>query len=269
MENNAKTIRLTVSQEDIANARLNLMECPLALALDRKFGVDNATVTRHDAWINDRFLAWDLSWPAAQFVARFDAGQSVEPAVFVLTPSERWSGHHARPMMESKMADTDYNAIRAQIVALCKSPLVLGKPVPEAGYTPKRNGSKNGQSVTLRYSTSFEIAGYKGTYTGPVDGKSYYGTSTFQPRGSIDIGGGWCARPTGEPSPTLGDVLSSLLQDAQCGSETFEDFCDNLGYDKDSRKAEAIWRECQSCLGAMVRAFGDDLGKATELAYQL
>ena len=164
---------------------------------------------------------------------------------------------------------TDYDAVRAEIVALCKAPLELGKPVPEEGYKPIRRSSKDGQPVTLRYSTPFTIAGYSGKWTGPVEGTAGYRTSMFTNRKAVLIGGDWWAYPKGDTSPKHGDVLSSLLMDAQCGSDTFEDFCANLGYDSDSRKAESIYRECQSCLGAMRRAFGTNLEAATELAYQL
>ena len=37
--------------------------------------------------------------------------------------------------------------------------------------------------------------------------------------------------------PTLESVLNCLISDSTCG-ETFQEFCDNLGYDNDSRKAE-------------------------------
>ena len=37
--------------------------------------------------------------------------------------------------------------------------------------------------------------------------------------------------------PTLEAVLDCLKSDSTCG-ETFQEFCDNLGYDNDSRKAE-------------------------------
>lgn len=166
------------------------------------------------------------------------------------------------------MSDTtDYDAIRAQIVALCKAKLELGKPEPEKGYTPRHSGAYDGQKVTLRYSTPFTIAGYKGMWTGPVNGTARY--RDFSVKAEVSMGGDWYAKPIGNPSPKHGDVLSSLLMDAQAGSETFEEFCSSFGYDSNSRKAEATWRECQSCLGAMRRAFGADLEAATELAYQL
>lgn len=45
--------------------------------------------------------------------------------------------------------------------------------------------------------------------------------------------------------PTAASVLHSTSLDAQCASDTFEDFCSNLGYDEDSRKALEIYLACQ------------------------
>lgn len=45
--------------------------------------------------------------------------------------------------------------------------------------------------------------------------------------------------------PTALDVLAAPLVDAQCGEYDFDEFCDNLGYDTDSRKAFAAWEACQ------------------------
>jgi len=49
--------------------------------------------------------------------------------------------------------------------------------------------------------------------------------------------------------PTVEDVLDCLLMDAGSVSPeyslgTFEDFCDSLGFDRDSRKAEASFKQC-------------------------
>ncbi len=52
----------------------------------------------------------------------------------------------------------------------------------------------------------------------------------------------WLLR-TWKPEPQ--DLLNNLKLDAQCGEYSFDDFCANLGYDEDSRKAEASWRACQ------------------------
>jgi hypothetical protein len=45
--------------------------------------------------------------------------------------------------------------------------------------------------------------------------------------------------------PSLADVLSSLCSDADAiDAGSFEEWAGNLGYDPDSRKAEATYREC-------------------------
>jgi hypothetical protein len=45
--------------------------------------------------------------------------------------------------------------------------------------------------------------------------------------------------------PKLEDVLESLLLDASCSNESFEDFCSNCGYDTDSRRALDNYLKCQ------------------------
>ena len=59
------------------------------------------------------------------------------------------------------------------------------------------------------------------------------------------------------PAPSVVDILHSLLQDSQSADQTFENWCSELGYDSDSRKAESTYNECrkilrwlQSCLTA-------------------
>ena len=58
----------------------------------------------------------------------------------------------------------------------------------------------------------------------------------------------------GSKEPTMYDVLS-CLQKYDCG--TFENFCDEYGYDTDSRKAERIYKGCVKEYNAVVRLFGD------------
>ena len=59
-------------------------------------------------------------------------------------------------------------------------------------------------------------------------------------------------------NPTAEGCLSCLLLDAQSGEYDFEEFCKELGYDTDSRKAEAIWRSCQKTRANLERLLGDD-----------
>ena len=52
--------------------------------------------------------------------------------------------------------------------------------------------------------------------------------------------------------PTVEDILSCIVSDASLGDAGFEEFCDNLGMDTDSRKALASYLECQE-QGAKLR----------------
>ena len=45
--------------------------------------------------------------------------------------------------------------------------------------------------------------------------------------------------------PKLRDVLHSIATDASCAQDSFDDFCSNLGYDTDSRKALETYLACQ------------------------
>lgn len=67
-------------------------------------------------------------------------------------------------------------------------------------------------------------------------------------------------------NPELADMVYSLVSDSNCVryGQSFEDFADELGYDKDSRTAEAAYRACQEEWHALVR-LGADLDKLDEL----
>lgn len=58
----------------------------------------------------------------------------------------------------------------------------------------------------------------------------------------------------GSKEPTEYEVLS-CLQKYDCG--TFENFCDEFGYDTDSRKAERTYKAVCKEYKAVVRLFGD------------
>lgn len=45
--------------------------------------------------------------------------------------------------------------------------------------------------------------------------------------------------------PKIRDILHSLYLDCSCAQDTFEDFCDNMGYDTDSRRALDTYLKCQ------------------------
>jgi len=68
-----------------------------------------------------------------------------------------------------------------------------------------------------------------------------------------------------KPKPlNIDDVLYSLILDSQAGAESFDDFCDNFGYDNDSIKANEIYKACQKN-AKKVKTFITDIDKASEL----
>ncbi len=72
-------------------------------------------------------------------------------------------------------------------------------------------------------------------------------------------------KPTLVHAPSIDDVLYSLVLDVSYGLETFRDFCDNLGYDEDSRKALKSYLECQEASDKMREHLPVSLDKAIEL----
>ncbi len=61
------------------------------------------------------------------------------------------------------------------------------------------------------------------------------------------------------PAPAIADVIYSLVSDAQCvrHGQTFEEFAADLGYDEDSRKAEAIFNACRDTWASLIRLGAD------------
>jgi hypothetical protein len=57
--------------------------------------------------------------------------------------------------------------------------------------------------------------------------------------------------------PTAADVLSCLCSDASAAGQSFEDWCSDLGYDADSRKAEATYKACEAIAPRLTRFLGD------------
>jgi len=68
----------------------------------------------------------------------------------------------------------------------------------------------------------------------------------------------YIAKPGKVPEPKVEDVLFCLLLDgsADFDAQQFEDWCGDLGYDADSRKAERIYKECLRTGQALRRALG-------------
>lgn len=69
--------------------------------------------------------------------------------------------------------------------------------------------------------------------------------------------------------PTLADVLPCLFSDADAADSTFEDFCDDFGYDTDSRRAEHTYRLCQQTAIRLRHLFGSDFEAVRQYAADL
>lgn len=103
---------------------------------------------------------------------------------------------------------------------------------------------------------------YKLTYRDSIDGRK---AIDFE----LEHGHGYRgALGKGEAiMPDLCDVLASLASDASVIEEgPFEEWASALGYDPDSRKAEATYRACLDTATALIRAFGMDGLKALQEA---
>lgn len=55
--------------------------------------------------------------------------------------------------------------------------------------------------------------------------------------------------------PRAADVLQCLVNDAAAATMTFNAWCNEYGYDNDSRKAESIYRECQAAHDKLRKIF--------------
>ena len=55
------------------------------------------------------------------------------------------------------------------------------------------------------------------------------------------------------------DSLLRQVRDAEAGAQSFEDFCADLGYDTDSRKAEKTWQACKVTAVGLSQLFSDGM----------
>ena len=55
------------------------------------------------------------------------------------------------------------------------------------------------------------------------------------------------------------EAFYSFVNDALSGIETFENFCSELGYNTDSRKARSVWRACQRANNKIKKIYDDDI----------
>lgn len=64
--------------------------------------------------------------------------------------------------------------------------------------------------------------------------------------------------------PTEEDVIPCLISDYYAADYAFEDFCNEFGYDTDSRNAEKIYKQIQQQNKKFSKLLGPDLDKVIE-----
>lgn len=69
-------------------------------------------------------------------------------------------------------------------------------------------------------------------------------------------------------APHPADVLQSVILDSSALGQSFESWCNEYGYDSDSRKAEGIYRACQQNADKLARVFDTEQRQALETALQ-
>lgn len=60
-------------------------------------------------------------------------------------------------------------------------------------------------------------------------------------------------------APCAADVLCSLIHDSSAVGQSFESWCEEFGYNSDSRKAERLYHACQENADKLVRVLGRGL----------
>ena len=70
--------------------------------------------------------------------------------------------------------------------------------------------------------------------------------------------------PAWSDTPSVYDVLECLFSDASAGQETFESFCEEYGYNSDSRKAYATWEKCVKTDRKLRRFLGSEFDAIAE-----
>lgn len=131
--------------------------------------------------------------------------------------------------------------------------------------TPSKFGftvSRNGQSHTGEYTKGCAHRQWKKNALGHIAKAN----NAREGKGAVYMGGFLSiAREkelldhTEPIPPTLDEVMWSLYMDASGvrHGETFAQWCDEYGYDTDSRKAEGIFNACRETWAALVRMGAD------------
>jgi hypothetical protein len=124
----------------------------------------------------------------------------------------------------------------------------------------------NGVTISTDYMQGVaHIPGYKlgARRTSEVDEQEKYAVENGKVPRSVSPAG--FSKPI--PRPELADILYCLLTDGEAiDYPTYEEWADNLGYDRDSRKGEETYRACVIIGLKLRQMFGDaELAKLRDL----
>jgi hypothetical protein len=155
------------------------------------------------------------------------------------------------------------------------------EPWPHIGYTVKLS---HGQREILQTPYSMGIGHIDLKKVRLPAGYSHAGEWSFLTPDEFAMLQQWIARPNAnfkdklaqasvaakialkqKVQPTLSDVLYSLLSDGEAAGQTFEEWAGGLGYDTDSRKAEATYRQCDEIGRKLAKVGAETLAKAREI----
>lgn len=73
---------------------------------------------------------------------------------------------------------------------------------------------------------------------------------------AVEKGRGGPMAATKLTPPAVAHIMDCLLNDSAAIEQTFEDWAADLGYDRDSRKAETTYNACRQIAADMIRVFG-------------
>lgn len=108
-------------------------------------------------------------------------------------------------------------------------------PVFEWVFTIKRLGV--GAATTQELKDKYYTSNYKHPFTGPGQGCKHW------TRDAVPV------------KPTLERVLWSLIREAECSDMRFGEWCQELGYDGDSRRVYRIWESMRDSAAELRRVF--------------
>lgn len=114
----------------------------------------------------------------------------------------------------------------------------------KVAFTKTGVGTLAGESVTFDYFTGLGLRAPAGK---PTDGGPAPRRNTLM----------WEALEKARKPivPDVSDVLYALASDASAAESSFDDWCDDFGYDNDSRKALATYLACQETATKLRRMF--------------